>query len=69
MEKNQFKINTDLKLNELKNKAEIVPKLQHFFEKSQKPKKKFNINLPKGRNNPYQACLPSPPPSMLIQQF
>lgn len=62
LEKNQFKINTDLKLNELKNKAEIVPKLQYFFEKSQKPKKKFNINLQRGRNDPYQACLPSPPP-------
>ena len=36
LEKNQFKINTDLKLNELKNKSEMVPKLQYYFEKCQK---------------------------------
>ena len=39
LEKNQFKINTDLKLNKLKNKSEMVPKLQYYFENCQKTKK------------------------------
>ena len=39
LEKNQFKINIDLKLNELKNKSDIVPKLQFYFENIQKTKK------------------------------
>ena len=39
LEKSQYKINTDLKLNELKNKAEMVPRLQYYFEHCQKTKK------------------------------
>ena len=34
LKKNQYKINTKLKINDLKNKSELVSKLSHYFDNS-----------------------------------
>ena len=34
LKKNQFKINTKLKINDLKNKSELVSKLSQYFDNS-----------------------------------
>ena len=45
LEKKKFKINTDLKLNELKNKSEMAQKLKYYFENCPKSKEKSLIFL------------------------